>query len=237
MTDSRNHRKYPDRARPEDVEMRQKHLESVLANAGFYSRQLGLDDITDPSDRFKLKMKWISEEDISAETVERVLLALEELHADAQILGKAALKEYFHFLDNLLLSDRKNISAPAALMYGKLWIDLWLEVQDADAAFRASIYYFKAYVLDAISYEQLLEELEPQATQTIESVMTQGMHGRCNAVVGLPEDHALSGLLKHYPDARLAPALDKNGNPLPLVTVSSKRGKGFLGKLRNIFRR
>ncbi|NLC40688.1 MAG: hypothetical protein GX763_07205 [Clostridiaceae bacterium] len=182
-------------------------------------------------------MKWILEENFSAETVERLLLALEELHTDAQILGKAGLKEYFHFLDNLLLSVQKSISGSAALMYGKLWIDIWLAVQDADAAFRASIYYFKAYLLDAISYEQLLDELEPQATQTIESVMTQGMHGRCNAVVGLPEDHALSGLLKHYPDARLTPALDENGNPLPLVTVSSKRSKGFLGKLRNIFRR
>ena len=56
MTDSRNHRKYPDRARPEDVEMRQKHLESVLANAGFYSRQLGLDDITDLWKIFQQKL-------------------------------------------------------------------------------------------------------------------------------------------------------------------------------------
>ncbi|NLC39572.1 MAG: hypothetical protein GX763_01505, partial [Clostridiaceae bacterium] len=110
MTDRKNHRKYPDRARPEDVEMRQKHLESVLAKAGFYSGQLGLADITDLSERFELKMKWILEEDFSAETVERLLLALEELHADAQILGKAGLKQYFHFLDSLLLSDQKSIS-------------------------------------------------------------------------------------------------------------------------------
>jgi hypothetical protein len=237
MSNSKNQKKYPDRARPENIAMRKEHLASILRNAGFYSRQLGLDDITDADTSLKVKIKWIQEEDFSDETVERFTLALEEVHAQAQLLGKNALKEYFHFLDALLLSDQKNVAGSAALVYGKLWLDIWLAVQDADAAFRASIYYFKAYVLDAISHEQLVAELEEQAAQTIESVMMQGMYGRCNAVIDLPEDHALSDFIKHYPDARLTVAVDENGKPLPLVTASPKKGKGFFGKLRNFFRR
>ena len=237
MSNSKNQKKYPDRARPNDIEIRKEHLESIIRSAGFYSRQLGLDEITDAYDNLKAKMQWILEEDFTDETVERFTLALEELHAQAQLLGKDKLKEYFHFLDALLMSDQKKLAGSAALMYGKLWIDIWLAVQDADAAFRASIYYFKAYVLGVISHEQLVEELEEQAAQTIESVMMQGMHRRCNALVGLPEDHAESDFLKYYPDARLTLALDEYGKPLPPTIGPAKKNKGFFGKLRSFFRR
>ncbi|MDD2426882.1 MAG: hypothetical protein PHR78_03555 [Eubacteriales bacterium] len=240
-------RKYPTRTKFEDPELRQENLENVLRNAKFYPEELALDDITDSSDRVQLKMKWIVDEDLSEETVERVTLALEEMYFQSQLQVEHVQQAYFQFLDTLLLSDQDIKSGSAACAYGKLWLDLWLAERDSDAAFRASIYFFKAYLLGAITYEHLLEELEPEATQTIESILTQGFYQDCNTLIGLPEVHALSELIKHYPDAKLTAASDEKGEPMPLPAKESghtdcSRGKdkdtfvrNALNRVRNIF--
>ena len=86
MSNNKSQKKYPDRARPNDIEIRKEHLESIIRSAGFYSRQLGLDEITDAYDNLKAKMQWILEEDFTDETVERFTLALEEI-------GRASCRE------------------------------------------------------------------------------------------------------------------------------------------------